>query len=139
MHSEETTPMTSEELDRLIETAKARLATWKRMYMIWTSMHYGLSIFAILATILVGVLPSAISYSRDSFLYAVLSILASLFVFLLAFTSPSKQARSYIAAWRTVDKAMVEPHSTTGTNDVASRITLAIFQGEDLLSGKDPF
>lgn len=139
MTSEETTPVTSEDLYRLIETATARLATWKRMYMIWTTMHYGLSVLAISATILVGILPSTISYSQDALLYSVLSILASLFVFLLAFTSPSKQARSYIAAWRLIDMAIIEVQSTMDKSAVASRITTAILQGEQLLSGKDPF
>lgn len=102
-------------------------------------MHYGLSVLAISATILVGILPSTISYSQDALLYSVLSILASLFVFLLAFTSPSKQARSYIAAWRLIDMAIIEVQSTMDKSAVASRITTAILQGEQLLSGKDPF
>jgi len=128
----------ADELAIVLQEGKARRSTWKRMYMVWTSLHYGISILAITATVLVGILPSSISFPNHAGLYAVLSTLAAVFVFLLAFTSPSKQAKAYIAAWRHLDRAIIRNESRAGASS-ADEIRAAIDFGEEILSGKDPF
>jgi hypothetical protein len=90
------------------------------------------------ATIVIGVLPSRFSYDKHSAFYAIMSVLATLFVFLLAFASPSKQAKAYIGAWRNLDQAIINGDLTKDEAAVAD-VLASIQHGEEILSGKDPF
>lgn len=120
----------------VVKKAMARMAVWKRMYTIWIALHYFFSIGAMGATVAAGVLPSRYEFSSHTGLYTTLSIAATLLVFLLAFTSPTKQARMYMTAWRLLDGAVTD--TLIGDMD-ASELASKIKEGEDILSGKDPF
>jgi type IV secretory pathway component VirB8 len=124
--------------EKILKTASKRRAIWHKMYLILTALHYGFSLLAISATVLVGVLPSSYPFDKHASFYGVMSILATLFVFLVAFASPSKQAKAYIGAWRHLDQAIVTGDLTQDETAIQSVLS-AIQRGEELLSGKDPF
>lgn len=115
---------------------EARLHTWKRFYLVWTTVHYAVNFLAIAATSLGGILPTVLDYSEHKLTYAVLAIAAVLFVFLAAFTSPSKQARMYMAAWRDLDLAYL---AWMADSQKVAEVLGALKTGEGFLSGKDPF
>lgn len=131
-------PATPSAWAKILVTAQQRRSTWKRMYVIFTTLHYGLSLLAMAATALVGILPSSISFESHAAFYAVLSSTATVFVFLVAFSSPSKQSKAYIGAWRHLDQAIVSGNLTQDETAI-KRVLAAIEKGEEILSGKDPF
>lgn len=118
------------------DEAASRLTTWKRMYLLWTSFHYGLNSGAITATVLGGVLGTVLGYDEHRPLFAILNIAAVLLVFMVAFSAPGRQARAYIEAWRDLSSEFTAYKA--GRSSVDS-VLGAIRRGEAIISGKDPF
>lgn len=69
--------------------------SWKLSYQIWTALHYGFGIAALLLSTLVASKPIWLDASQLSFV----AWLVAAFTALLTFLTPDKKADKYIRAW----------------------------------------
>jgi hypothetical protein len=123
--------------DEIVRRAAERQRLWQRQQRIWNVLHYGLNVSAIGLTLATAALPSMVG-TDHKVLFPSLSLIAALLVALVAFSTPSKQARSYIAAWRVLDEALLQ-HERARSPDSLDGVLKAIREGEEILSGKDPY
>jgi hypothetical protein len=82
-----------------------RCGNWRSLHGRWPVTHYIINIAAVGLTLSATMIP--LRYDQPTLVLG-LSAAATLFVFFLAFAAPSKQSRSYIAAWRFLDARITE-------------------------------
>ena len=124
--------------DDIIRSAKERQAEWQSLHSWWSLLHYGLNIMALGLTLGGAALPAMIGTRHNEYLFPLLAGIATLLVAVLAFSTPSKQARSYIAAWRYLDSRLAR-FELCKTRQALEEVVKAVEEGERILAGKDPY
>ena len=108
---------------------------WRRLHGRWTIAHYAFNIGAVGLTLTATILPFCVDQPLAVFS---ISGLATLFVVFLAFAAPSKQAKSYIAAWRLLDSKITVYRLNPILAELKT-LTEQVDEGERILAGKDPY
>ena len=119
--------------DGSLDDIRSRFKQWHKFYLLLTFEHYALNISAMTLTLMGVLLPTLVG--RDNQSIPVFAAAATVAVAVLAFTTPSKQARKYIEAWRILDDAVLRYPLD---HDMIKLIN-AVAKGEEALGNKDPY
>ncbi len=125
-----------------VDYALARRRLWQSRFRLWIWGHYGGNMSAIALTVLTTLLSAGLYGVPDSVI-TVMAAAAVVIVAALAYMAPSKQARSYLAAWRTLDGAWgdwLQVRDSGGDLEAATTALIAaVMKGEEILAGKEPW
>jgi len=77
--------------------------SWRRSYHIWTAIHYGIGIAALLLSTLVASKPAWLDSNQISFV----AWLVAAFTGLLTFLTPDKNADKFIRAWSALNSEII--------------------------------
>lgn len=133
--TDDRTAQRSPDHEKIVREVEQRQDLWHHLHGVWTVLHFVLNIGAVGLTLTATVLPLVVDQPEA---VLALSGTAAMFVAVLAFTSPSKQARSYIASWRLLDERLGN-YRLDPSDDNLGRLVAGVAEGEKILAGKDPY
>lgn len=129
-------PCLEQDPSEILARARERQTYWRKQYRIWNIVHYSFSVWATGLTLASAALPAILT--TYAWVLPLMSLVAALLVAFIAFWTPSKQARSYIAAWRLLDSKL-RWYEHLKTPEALLEVDAAIDEGERILAGKDPY
>jgi len=111
-----------------------QLSDWDKFFRRWWVYHYALGVSATIFSITVASNPKLLQPIPN--LIETLAWLAAILVALITFLTPSRRAKAYLAAWRTLHLACAR--YTADPNSPLQDLLDAAKKGEDFISQSDP-
>ena len=111
-----------------------QLSDWGKLYRRWWVYHYALGISATVASITVASNPKLLHPIPN--LLETLAWLVACLVALITFLTPSRRAKAYLGAWRTLHRERVR--YTADPASPLQDLLDAAKKGEDLICQSDP-